>query len=218
MRLGRRQRRQGSWLRKAGGAGLAPFRRHRSPWSSASWPMGPEWLSWPGFPKHRLVVRASSYDPWTGTSCPAAGWREDRKQRGLGRWSLWEGPCKSSVKYVSFYWLHETIIMIDTYLRAEHSRSISSKVSGDALESSQAEQSGGSKGNLRLLHCGGVKSWCVQWINGLEVEVIPLWESTTFIYRSAGGQCPPVPGETLPAEARTNYCDPGFVKHIVDLQ
>lgn len=122
------------------------------------------------------------------------------------------------MEYVSLLWLYKTIIAIDTYLRAEHSRSISSKVSSDTLESSQAEQSGGSKRHLRLLHCGEEKSGCVQWINGLEVEVILLWETATFIYRSVGGQCPPVPGETLPAEARTNCCDPGFIKHIVDLQ
>lgn len=46
----------------------------------------------------------------------------------------------------------ESIIMIDTYLRAVHSRSIGSQVSSNTLESSQAEQSGGSKGHLRLLH------------------------------------------------------------------
>lgn len=46
------------------------------------------------------------------------------------------------------------MVMIDTYLRAVHSRSVSGKMSSNALERGQAEQSGGSKRHLRLLHCG----------------------------------------------------------------
>lgn len=85
------------------------------------------------------------------------------------------------MEYVSFFWLYETTTVIDTYLRAEHSRSISSKVSSNTLESGQAEQSGGSKRHLRLLHCGGEVSKCLQWISELEVEVILSWETATFI-------------------------------------
>lgn len=83
------------------------------------------------------------------------------------------------------------IIVIGAYLRAVHSRSISGEMSRNALESSQAEQSGGLKGHLRLLHYGSEMSRFiyVQWIDGLEVEVIPSWETAMFIYQ--GRQYPP---------------------------
>jgi hypothetical protein len=63
-----------------------------------------------------------------------------------------------------------TIIMMDTYFRAVHSRSISGKMSSYTLESSQAEQSGSPKRHLRLLHCGDEMSECVQWSNEWKVK------------------------------------------------
>lgn len=110
--------------------------------------------------------------------------------------------------------------MIDTYLGTVHSGGISGKMSSNALESSQAEQSGGSKGRLRLLHCDGEMSRgsdC-KWVNGLEVTVIPSRETATLYIEDVGGQYPPIPGETLLGDARTNSCFPRPIEQSVDLQ
>lgn len=106
----------------------------------------------------------------------------------------------------------EIIILIDVYLRAVHSRSISGKMGGNALKSSQAEQSGSSKGHLRLLHYGSEMSRLiyVRWIDGLEVEVILSWETAMFIYQ----------GRWWPVSAKpsSGCCDPMFINYNVDLQ